>query len=90
MDSYIKDFKGLGVLQLNCRSYYGKKDEIHKLLGNWNILTFSETWLKDKHDDSMVNWPDKNCFRLDRTHKNGGGVMCMVPTELAPYCNINK
>ena len=90
MDSHAKTFKGLGVLHMNCRSYYGKKDEIRKLFDNFDIITFSETWLKDKHVRNMIQWPGKTLFRLDRKLTKAGGVMCLVPNILAPYCTVNK
>ena len=56
----IKDLivaKGLKIIQLNCRSIYGKIDEIEYLYKDVDILSCSETWQTDKIPDHMIGIP---------------------------------
>ena len=36
----------------------------------------------------MTHWQHKKCFRLDRTCKRGGGVLCYLSEKLAAYSNV--
>jgi exonuclease III len=52
-------------------------------LMNPDIFTVTETWLNDNiNDKDIADNETYNIYRKDRTHTNGGGVLCLVKKEL--------
>ena len=84
----INLLKGTTFCHVNCRSILNKLDEIKKLYPHVNILSVSESWLKQHTCDSLVYWPGKRLFRQDRINGRGGGVACYVDLKLATYTTI--
>ena len=88
--------KGLKVVHLNCRSIYGKIEEIKYLYRDVDFLSCSETWLTDMISDEMVSIPNMEIFRWDRengipngvTKHKGGGVACYINNRLNLDCQI--
>ena len=88
--------KGLKIVQLNCRSIYGKIDEIRHLYKNVDILLCSETWLTDMMPNEMVSIPGMEIFRWDRyngyqngvTKQRGGGVALYINNNIGLDCQI--
>ena len=58
-----------------------------------DFLCCSETWLKPEIHNSLVFFPGKKLFRLDRKNVNGkirgGGVCIYVLDKLAPFTVVN-
>ena len=92
----LNEAKGLKIVQLNCRSIYGKIDEINCLYKDVDILSCSETWLTDKITDHMVSILNMEIFRWDRQNglrngvrkSKGGGVACYINNKLGLDCRI--
>ena len=94
----LKVAKGLKLVQINCRSIYGKIDEMRYLFNDIDILSCSETWLSDIITDNMIGISNMEVFRWDRqngyangvTKKKGGGVACYINNRLNVDCQIMK
>ena len=52
-----------------------------------DIFACSESWLSDKHDDSIVSIRGYRVFRQDRKHKTGGGVAVWVKDSIQVIVN---
>ena len=82
----FKSHKGLLFSHLNIRSMFNKLDTIHETFNNLNfeVITFSETWLSNYIPDNILTMQGYNIFRLDRNWlengqtKKGGGVCIYV------------
>ena len=79
---------GFKIAHLNVRSILNKMDHIRLLLSNkqFDIFTFSETWLNPAIRDSEVNIPGYTLTRNDRTSKRGGSTAIYVSDNI-PYKN---
>lgn len=81
----IKNLKGVKYLHLNVRSLLPKFQLVEEdfLNGSFDIVCFTETWLKKGIPDSLICNPDYNLIRHDRTitnqvtglSKTGGGIV---------------
>ena len=69
-------------------------DQIIQTFRYCDIICCSETWLKPEINQSLIFFPGKKIFRLDRKLDNGktrgGGVCIFVSEKLAPYVAINE
>ena len=82
--------KGLHFGHLNVRSLWNKFNLIKPLIqsSGLNVVSFSETWLNNDIDNSLVSIPGYVCYRLDRSWnennriKRGGGVCCYIRNDL--------
>ena len=91
--SIIKGFK---IAHVNCRSLFGKLNQIELHFAGVDILCLSETWLNDQYDDNLLRISNRTFFRWDRsngllngvTKCRGGGVGCYVRNELAPSTTV--
>jgi exonuclease III len=68
---------------------------IEKIGGNYDIITISETWLKDDIPQTSFNLNDySKPLRLDRPEGKAGGVMCYVKSSMTskarPDLGINS
>ena len=77
----------VSLCNFNIRSI-GTKDRfdhiIEKVGGHYDILTITETWLKEKVPANDFNLTDYNKpYRLDRPEGKAGGVMCYVKNNMA-------
>ena len=92
---------GTHVTHLNLRSVRNKKEDFFILLkkNNLDVLTFSETWLKEKDNSNEYLLDDFKLYRNDRTwfengkEKGGGGSMIYVRNDyvvsILPVENIS-
>lgn len=81
-------FKGFKLVAHNVRSLSPK---IHKCIwetqnSNADVFCLSETWLRPEIEDTLINIPGYNSFRLDRMtgNRNGpkpGGGLCTYVKE---------
>jgi hypothetical protein len=76
--------KSLVLLQVNCRSIYNKALEFWKLVDTYNpdIITGTESWLRDEIGSTEIFKPDFTTFGRDR-HVRGGGVYIYVKNNIA-------
>ena len=91
----ISKGKGCKFVHLNCRSLYPKLAEISEIFSDFDFICLSETWLTNKHVDSLVSIPDKKILRQDRSWvtdtglvKEGGAVAIYVSAKWSPYVEI--
>ena len=76
--------RGVHIAHLNLQSLRNKLDVVkaHITVCNFDIFTFSESWLDERYSNSMLQIKGYNLIRLDRawsdtaqlTPKRGGGV----------------
>ena len=87
------DLPGLKFVHINCRSLFKKLDEIISYFKNCEIICCSETWLRPELSNSLVYFPDKILFRLDRKITNrktrGGGVCIYVSKKYVSFVKVN-
>lgn len=76
--------KGLKLMHLNVHHLVPKVDQIQLLLGEQapDILGLSETFLKTKHGNKLLEQEGYTLERKDRTVKDGGGVLCYIKDSL--------
>ena len=81
------------IQPINCRSLYGKLDEVINIYKSYDIIACTETWLTHSHTESMLTFPDKTIFRLDRQTKlanglpkKGGGICIYVDARYSKFC----
>ena len=92
----LSDIKGFKIIHVNCRSLYGKLNQIESQYACADVLCLTETWLNDQYDDNLLCISNRKLFRWDRinglangvTKYRGGGVGCYVRSELAPSTMI--
>ena len=58
---------GLKFVYINCRSLFKNFDQIVENFKYCDIVCCSETWLRPEIDSSILFFPGKKLFRLDRT-----------------------
>jgi hypothetical protein len=78
--------KGLKLMHLNINHLRPKLDEIKILLSDQNpdILCLSETFLKPKCSDRLLEQEGYTHIRKDRCGKGGGGILCYI-NESVPF-----
>ena len=81
--------KGLKIVHVNCRSIYGKIDEIRYLFTGIDILACTETWVTEMLPNSMIDLPDMNLYRWDRHNGRPNGVTKTKGVGFACYINNN-
>ena len=88
----LGEAKGLKLVHLNVRSLIRKVDQIRTLLADTSldIVTFSETWLKQYISNQLVELDGYKSFRLDRAtkgkgkgNKRGGGLITYIRDKYA-------
>ena len=81
-----KKHKGLSMVHLNVRSLYEHIDEIRLSFTNYDVITFTETWLTDKLPNSMLSVEDYSLLRQDRkgahVKERGGGIAVYLTRKL--------
>ena len=83
----VEGTKGLKIIHVNTRSVLKKLDELKLRLKHFDIVVFTETWLNDSINDSLLEWEEFNLVRCDRglnRNKKGGGV-CIYVRDTIPY-----
>ena len=86
----FKNHKGLLFSHLNIRNLFNKIDTVRETFNNLNfdVITFSETWLQEHIPDNIVEIKEYDLFRNDRKilengqTKKGGGVCTYVKTGI--------
>ena len=99
MDSEIRDLEGLQrakgfkLMHLNVRSLVKKMDQLRVMFqdSNIDVITFSETWLKDSVNTVTVELDGYKILRQDRDFarvkkKRGGGLLTYIRTMHAAEC----
>ena len=82
----FKSHKGLLFSHLNIHSLFNKIDTVRETFYdlNFDVLTFSETWLNEAIPNNIVDLQDYCIYRNDRTwnengqQKRGGGICTYV------------
>ena len=86
----VVDQGGLKLMHLNTRSFYRKRHQFFRLFGGFDFITVSESWLHEGYSESLLQWPGKTLYRMDRPRslgkKTGGGVLCYVSDHLVSNC----
>lgn len=95
--------KGFKVIHLNVRSLLPKWAELSEtiLKSNFDVIIFTETWLHENINSSLIHSDEYMLFRLDRQTKipsgltkKGGGVCILVrkgiSIELTDCINISN
>ena len=78
----VSHAKGINFVHLNCRSMHPKFKELKHTFNEFEIITFSESWLTDMHDAALLSWPHKNFHRIDRPDRAGGGLITYLSNRL--------
>ena len=83
-DSLPTSTRGVHIAHLNLQSFRNKIDVVktHIAIYNFDIFTFSESWLDERMDSQILQINGYNLIRLDRAWTNndqiypkrGGGV----------------
>jgi hypothetical protein len=88
MSSIYETFStSVSFIHLNIQSLVPKLDLIYAEYDHFNIMSFTETWLKgDNSDDSIELLNFQKPFRRDRgPEKNGGGVVVYIKENIYAY-----
>lgn len=74
----------LRACHVNCQSLMAHLDDFWLFFTNskYDIICFSETWLKPAVLDNIVELLGYQLFRCDRIGKIGGGVACYIANAL--------
>jgi len=77
--AYRTEGKSLVVLQANCRSVYNKSIELWNLVDTYNpdVVTGTESRLKEDINKAEVFRTDFTTYRRDRTARGGGVFICV-------------
>jgi hypothetical protein len=82
-ENYSESSSDLTLIHTNIQSFFGEDhhDQFCTLMGSLNvsfdILCFSETWLKENTKD-LISFPNYRPFHLTRERCRGGGVSVFV------------
>ena len=88
MSSIYETFSAsVSFIHLNIQSLVPKLDLIYAEYEHFDIMSFTETWLKgDNSDDSIELLNLQKPFRRDRgPEKNGGGVVVYIKENIYAY-----
>ena len=81
----ITNDKGLKIVHVNTRSVFHKLDELKLSLKQFDIIVFTETWLKNSVTDSQLKWDNFQLIRIDRArldNKSGGGICIYIRSSI--------
>lgn len=70
----------LNILYWNTRSIRLRKEEILRISHKVDIIVCVETWL---NNDINFDIPGFNCYRKDRIHGSGGGIIILLRKKIA-------
>ena len=92
----LKGLKGIKMVHCNVRSLVKKIDQIRLMIegSEVDILTLSETWLKQYLTTPLISIDGYQTFRQDRQteskkgRKRGGGLVSYVGDKHAASCEI--
>ena len=76
-----KILRGIIIGHLNINHLYNKTHDLNILLNTYNpsVLNLNETWLSDNiNTDELFIQNNYNIYRLDRSHKPGGGLITLI------------
>ena len=86
------------IVMLNTRSLFPNIDQIHHSFKTYDIICLCETWLTSGHTDNMIQIPEYDFMRLDRSHgnisntsnqlKRGGGLIIYFKKSISPFISI--
>ena len=86
--------KGLSFIHLNIQILYKHIDELKLSLSDYDIMSFTETWLSDKLPNSLLYWPGYTLFRKDRSGDllkcKGGGIAVYVRDKIIDYAQLDQ
>ena len=74
----------LDIVTVNAQSLLAHFDEFlyYFSCNKFHIICVTESWLTPSIGSSLVNVPEYNLFRSDRTCRRGGGVACYVAENI--------
>ena len=78
----------LNIRSLKCREHYLLLRDLISTK-DFDIFTISESWLDHNVTDAEIQIPGYNIFRVDRTHKSGGGVCAYVKQQFKVERMVN-
>lgn len=73
-------YKDLKIAFWNSRSINQRKEDLHSLLDQVDILACVESWLSVANH---FHFPGFKTFRKDRKHAKGGGIIILVRNNIA-------
>ena len=95
--SSLSTKKGFKLTHLNVRSLLNKVDQLRVNFAEAKIeiITISETWLRESHPTQSIDLKGYVCFRQDRhgpnTKNKGGGLVAYLQNKLANEAvNLSK
>ena len=85
--------KGFSISHVNVRSLTRNFNETSLIMGRFDIICISESWLHHKIPNSSVTLAGYSFFRQDRGHlqqsnKRGGGLIVYVKNTLSNYAYL--
>ena len=83
--------KGLKIVHLNIRSLQKNHEELFLLMGDYDIIMLSETWLNTNCDSNLFNKAGYKLFRQDRDtkiKKKGGGLAFYICDKLVTFTTV--
>ena len=90
--SILQSSPGLKFVHINCRSLFKNLDQVIENFKHCDVVCCTETWLKPELSTSLLYFPGKRIFRLDRNLNNGkmrgGGVCIFVCERLSSFAEI--
>ena len=72
-------YNQLKILYWNARSINRHKEELIPILKDIDIFVCVETWLKE---ENKIEFSGFNCYRKDRRHSRGGGILILLRKNL--------
>lgn len=91
-----KEAQGLKFCHMNAETLLNKLYLVKFALHHFDFVTISETALNQLCDASLLNWPGKVYYRMDRNYNKSGGLIVYVReclkdfvTVIDEHCSIN-
>ena len=73
----------LSIIHNNVQSFFNKRDLLYGDLRNYDVLSFTETWLNANTSSSDLSFPlFHSPFRRDRPNDTQGGILVFVKSDM--------
>ena len=84
LKSSFKTMRGFNFAHINPGSLLSNFDEFKNIFKDvpLDLIAISESWLKNKHNDALVNLPGYNFLRKDRHGRRVGGVLTYIKSTV--------
>lgn len=92
-DVHLSEVKGFKIAHFNVRSLWPKIHSLNLWLTDHNldVVTLSESWLTRNIMDSLLDFPNYEVIRADRTTgSRGGGLVTLLNKSKGIVCNPSK